>query len=195
MPVEEFWLVEPMRERLSTIQSLLAVDVGANRGTWTAELSGLFSTVIAVEPDKRASSLISRSANVEVVEAAVSSKSGEAVLYLREQADQNSLLATHPIGGESCVDVPPIGETLVRCITLDELCPDGADLVKIDVEGAEGDVLRGCSSDGRWSRTMFVVECHDTKADVANELARLGKSPLWVPHVFPAHPGHCWAIT
>jgi hypothetical protein len=41
---------------------------------------------------------------------------------------------------------------------------------------------------------VFLVECHDTFDAVAVELQRLGKSVRRLPHPFPGHPGHCWAI-
>lgn len=195
MPIEEFWVLEKAAIGISSLGSKdLAVDVGANRGTWAEYLSSAFARVVAIEPDARASSFIGRLGNVSLIEAVAASSCGEMYLHLRENPDQNSLLEDHPIGGPSCSSVPPIAKQKVASVTLDSICEGGADFVKIDVEGAEADVLKGCSADGRWSRTLFVVECHDTKDAVSGELNRLGKEIDWVPHVYSAHPGHCWAI-
>jgi hypothetical protein len=73
------------------------------------------------------------------------------------------------------------------------LFPEGADFIKIDTEGFEVNVLRGCQTN--WGRTFFIVECHDNYDQVHNELQRLGKSIKKINHPIPgAHPGHCWAL-
>jgi FkbM family methyltransferase len=57
-----------------------------------------------------------------------------------------------------------LGRTLrVRTVTLDALCDRYAlvpDLVKIDVEGAEGEVLRGARQLAARQKTHFIVELH-----------------------------------
>jgi hypothetical protein len=78
---------------------------------------------------------------------------------------------------------------------MDDLFPDGVDFVKMDIEGGEVAALRGCKKAESWARTAFVVECHDTFAEVREELERLGKSVERIPHPNQyAHPGHCWAV-
>lgn len=195
MSIQETWLTEWVD---SPKGRSLAVDVGANKGEWTRLLSESgFARVIAVEPDARASRNIQESPCVEVVSAAVSSldmeQAGDVVLYLRPSPDQNSLLESHPIGSEQW----PISDTVtVRCVSLKTLCPEGADFVKIDVEGAECQVLSSCDDSGAWDRCTFLVECHDTLEGVVEELKRLRKKVTVVPHPFypVAHPGHCWAV-
>jgi FkbM family methyltransferase len=197
VPIEEAWLADAVVSAVSSLQSRsLAVDVGANTGTWTKELSRVFSRVVAIEPDGRASSSIAREDNVTIIEAVASSESGKSTLYLRPSPDQNSMLQEHPIGAGGMSGAPSTGAVEVEAVSLDDLCPEGADFVKIDVEGAEQQVLAGCSADGRWSRTVFVVECHDTKDAVISELSRLGRVADFIGHPCPgAHPGHCWAVT
>lgn len=197
MSIEESWLVDYV---LESPGRSIAVDVGANRGQWSRLFveSG-FERVVAIEPDHRASDHIDRSPGVEVVEAVASSEeqeaSGSVLLYLRQSPDQNSLLELHPIGAGGCADAPPVSSVLVKCVSLASVCPSGADFVKIDVEGAESSVLSACSEDGRWDRCVFLVECHDTLAEVQGHLSRLRKKVTVVPHPSPsAHVGHCWAI-
>lgn len=172
----------------------LALDIGANKGDWSRELASHFDRVIAVEPDKR--NQLDVPDNVETVWGAAWNECGEAVLYKRPSPDQNSLLLSHPIGAGACEEAPVVEKETVPCYTLDAIAADGADFVKIDIEGAEPEVLAACSNDrGQWARTVFVVECHDTFAEVSLHLMRLGKSVTRIPHPSPtAHRGHCWAI-
>lgn len=191
----EHWLNGPVSDSLAKLKKLgLAVDVGANTGEWTVKLANVFDKVIAVEPDYRASSLIPTKANVTLISGAVAESSGTATLYVRERACHNSLLEEHPIGGDGMREVKPVEEKQVVCYSLDDLCPTGADLVKIDIEGGEVAALRGCEDEKSWKRTVFVVECHDTFDAVSEQLVRLGKKVTHVRHPLHAHPGHCWAI-
>lgn len=191
----EHWLTEPVNAAISRLKSKsLAVDVGANVGTWSRPLCDIFDEVIAFEPDERNFSQLPVVENLTSVKAAVSDTTGDATLYVRGSSGHNSLLETHPIGGDGMAPVPVIDEITVPCISLDDVCEDGADFVKLDIEGGEVLALQGCVDAGRWSRTVFVVECHDTFSDVERELARLGKRVTRIPHPLVAHPGHCWAI-
>lgn len=195
MNVMEFWLTEPVMAAINNLASKsLAVDVGANVGTWSVRLAELFDEVLAFEPDERNFSQIPEIDNLTVVKAAVSDQTGETPFYVRSSSGHNSILEVHPIGGEGMAPVPVVEETQITCFSLDDACEHGADFVKMDIEGGEVLALQGCVDVNRWSRTVFVVECHDTFHDVHRELARLGKSVTRIPHPLMAHPGHCWAI-
>jgi len=191
----EHWLTEPVTDGVSKLaEKAVAVDVGANTGTWTAPLAGLFKTVVAIEPDSRASDSIQRLENVQIVSAAVGEESGSATFYKRATTGHGCLTEAHPIGGEGMAPVPVIDTETVSIVSLDDLLADGADFVKMDIEGGEVDALAGCKDVERWRRTLFVVECHDTFPVVLKELERLGKSVIRIPHPYHSHPGHCWAI-
>jgi len=172
----------------------LAVDIGANRGEWSRALSSEFQKVVAVEPDERAYSQIGEIPRVEVAPYAVGEKTGVATLFKRPSPDQNSLLESHPIGAAGGAEAPVVGTQEVAVVSMDDLLPEGADFVKMDIEGGEVASLRGCLKLDNWARTIFVVECHDTFAEVSRELQRLGKSVERIPHPLPSHPGHCWAV-
>jgi FkbM family methyltransferase len=191
----EHWLTGPVTEGIARLTSKsLAVDVGANLGTWSTPLCELFDQVLAFEPDERNFSQLPSIGNLTSVKAAVADITGTTPFYIRASSGHNSLLEVHPIGGDGMAPVPVVEEVQVPCLTLDDACEDGADFVKIDIEGGEVLALRGCVDAGRWSRTLFVVECHDTFNDVEAELYRLGKRVTRIPHPLVAHPGHCWAI-
>lgn len=190
--IEEHWLEQYVT---SCKSKRVAIDVGANRGEWTSFLAMHFDHVAALEPDPRASAEIPQLPNVSLIEAAVGASTARiATLHLRESPDQNSLLEQHPIGAGGGAPAPAVDTRDVKLVTLDSRFPHGADLVKIDVEGTEVDVLRGCTTRSSWERTRFIVECHDTYPAVEAELVRLGKTVTLIPHPYHAHPGHCWAI-
>lgn len=123
------------------------VDVGANLGYFTilaAARVGPQGHVVAVEPDPRNCELLRRSVQanqqqgtVELVEAALSSSSGEGTLFLSENN-----LGDHQIFGA--------GGTRASCpIRLIEGAPfleprvERIDLVKIDTQGSEFEVVSG----------------------------------------------------
>lgn len=192
----EVWLTQPVMDGIARLTSTeLAVDVGANVGTWTTPLSKIFDSVLAFEPDERNFSQLPTADNVLAIKAAIADETGDTEFFLRSSSGHNSLLEEHPIGGDGMRPVPAVEKVVVSSLSLDDACENGADLVKIDIEGGEVRALQGCVDAGRWARTLFVVECHDTFAGVAEELERLGKRVTRIPHPLAnVHPGHCWAI-
>ena len=135
---------------------MTVLDVGANVG----ELTSLFSrfvtpggSVHAFEPVdlafERLEAVVSALGRPNVVlnRLAVSAESGSIVLNLYDEEHLSwSTVAARPIrkGG---ADVLPVGREEVPSVSLDDYCAersiDRIDLLKIDVEGAELDVLRG----------------------------------------------------
>lgn len=134
-------------------------DVGANIGLYTllfARHVGAGGAVHAFEPDSenlrrlRTNLALNEIENVCVVPAAVYSRHGTVTLHVFP----TSLNAWHSLGRPTLPDpflpgrtTAPIEERFVEATTLDAYCDahdvDRIDLLKIDVEGAELDVLRG----------------------------------------------------
>lgn len=144
---------------------LLAVDVGAGSGAWTRHLSTIFREIIAIEPDARAFNAMPHHESVIAVRAMVGACGGRATLYLRDDVEMNSAFPSHfALGRIAC----PV-------ITLDRLCPGGADFVKVDTGGYEQPVLAGCQDVARWAKAIFAAKCSDNADGVVAELRRLGK--------------------
>lgn len=191
MSVEQ-WLVHSLID----VPRGYAVDIGANVGSWTRFLACEFTAVTAVEPDDRAYAKLRASLpkNAIALRRAVCHTNGDMTLFARPCSEQSSLLAVHPIGAGGCTPAPVERLVTVQGVTMDALCPRGADFLKMDIEGGETVALRAASVEP-WKRTTMLIECHDTFAEVSKELERLGKRVERVPHPLSgAHPGHCWAI-
>src|SRR5262245_56179491 len=129
------------------------IDVGANVGQMTleaAELTGPTGRVIAIEPAPGNLKLLRAhvQANgfqdrVEIVEAACGSEAGSATFHLFG-SDTDVVGSGHNLHGPVCEG--DWQQLPVRICTIDELCRTKLlrpAVVKIDVEGAELEVLRG----------------------------------------------------
>jgi len=123
---------------LGQVQTI--VDLGANVGLTTLFFTQFFpkARYVCVEPNPANAAVLRRNlaclgSRAEVIEAAVADRSGQ-VLF----DDSGQSYAGH-IADETC--------RMVRSCTLDEVVTacglDRIDLLKIDIEGAERDVLHG----------------------------------------------------
>ena len=147
-------------------------DVGAHAGFFTllaSRLVGPEGRVHAFEPMRenrsrlRASIELNGSENVTVHDVAVADRAGERILYASAASVTWSLVASEP--GQGGLEV--------RCETLDRLARSlgPPDAIKIDVERAELDVLRGGL--GLLERHRPVVFLEATNAEVAAEAREL----------------------
>jgi FkbM family methyltransferase len=133
-------------------------DIGANAGFFTllaAKLVGRRGSVYAFEPLPANLSVLRRhiaanQANVHVFEVALSSSSGVARFASAANASMGRL--------------ENAGELEVRTETLDELVSAGRILpprfMKIDVEGAEHDVLRGAAATLSRHHPVILLSTH-----------------------------------
>lgn len=135
----------------------VVLDVGANIGVLTVMLSDLAARgrVVAFEPSQenlrylRAN--VGRRKNVEIVEAAVASYDGHL------QFDDNP---DYPAGAH----IAPGGNVSIPCRSIDSWALEHGltrlDVMKIDVEGAEPQVLSGAAETIRRFCPTIVAECN-----------------------------------
>jgi FkbM family methyltransferase len=144
----------------------VCVDAGANWGYFTlvaAAAVGAAGRVIALEPDPRMRDALEENVDlngfVQVATLAVAAASHEGRGRLAGYADSSANR-----GVSRLADANASGPVFdVRCATIDDLTADvrRVDLLKIDVEGAEYDVLRGMRDGLASSRYgAIVLELH-----------------------------------
>lgn len=119
------------------------LDLGANIGTATVYLSRLFpqAEIACVEPSPYNTPLLKRAValngiRARVFEAAVGAESGTVNLNIAAHPECNSV---YPVEGSSkTVQVPALSVPEI----MSEMGWDTIDVLKLDIEGAEKDVLR-----------------------------------------------------
>ena len=143
----------------------VVLDVGANVGFYSllgAVLAGREGRVIAFEPVgenvahlRRHLSLNELEDRVEVIEAAVANRPG-----LR-RFTTGEYRATGKLDGGGDIEIP--------AVSLDDMMDEGrlsrVDFIKIDVEGAELEVLEGAMEMLKRFRPRLVVELHNPEMD------------------------------
>lgn len=155
------------------------VDVGANKGTVLREMVRLapHGTHVAFEPiPVLAENLAERFPEVTVRQAAVSDRPGTARFQV-----YTPVPAMSSLNGRPDLDPAAHRETVVRTVTLDGSLERTPSLLKIDVEGAEGLVLRGATEVLKarpwvwFEHSDKTARTHDSSADeVYEHLTRAG---------------------
>jgi FkbM family methyltransferase len=146
---------------------MTVVDAGANWGYFTmicAHLVGVRGRVIALEPHPRLHAMLSHNVTCNRLEhvealhlAAGADAHGQAFVGFDERGGNWGLSrAAAPS------EVPDFECATATIDALsEERGPGGVDLVKIDIEGAEADALRGMADGLRQRRYRYVlIECH-----------------------------------
>lgn len=152
------------------------VDVGAHTGWYTIQAAravGPAGRVIALEPDEPNRRQLERNlalnkiTNHTIVSEAAWSKSGSV------QWSPSKVSVWHKI------DEAP-GTQTVQTVTLDELTSQlslpHVDWIKIDIEGAEVDAIKGAEQVLKRFRPILFIEIHETLEQVERLLGGLGYS-------------------
>jgi FkbM family methyltransferase len=158
----------------------VAWDVGANQGIFSfaaAGMAGASGAVYAFEPDTFLVSLLRRSARlnpnsapVEAIPCAVSDRAGLARLRIAERARSANSLQ----GVQASSQMGGVREShTVLTVTLDWCLEQGLrppDVLKVDVEGAELNVLRGAQELLHRYRPPILIE---VRAENQEEIAAI----------------------
>jgi len=151
-------------------------DVGANIGyiaLVAARIVGPRGRVVAFEPDARCAAAIRTNAalnglvSIEVLEAAASDRSGTAELVVVRDRLWTRLASVgdHELGERR---VP------VRTVALDDVDGPPPAVVKIDVEGAELDVVAGMTRLLRDARPLVICEMHGRNVEFCAAMSAAG---------------------
>jgi FkbM family methyltransferase len=155
---------------------MVAFDVGAHAGYFTLLLSsavGPTGKVFAFEPDPSNLAVLEHHmqinglTNVSIVPAAVSNQDGQTAFEC--SASMGRIAAS--------------GSTLVRTMRLDQL--PSPDLIKMDIEGGEGDALDGARRILSECHAVWLIALHDDQEAIC--VALLEGNGYRVRHIDPAH--------
>lgn len=141
----------------------LMLDVGANRGMYAAAALRFSKGVVAFEPQPHLAALMRKCLPnaVEVVECAVSDKTGVATLFVpldpRGHAEARIVGGSEGSQRNEQAGVP----RQVPIVSLDETVDRPVGLIKIDVEGHEIAVLRGADGIIGRFRPNVIIELEE----------------------------------
>jgi FkbM family methyltransferase len=152
-------------------------DIGANIGYVTLSLAkcvGLHGRVFDFEPIPKNIEFLRRTleanrlTTVELLEAAASNASGDAVIRMTEKLSTPSLVWHHKN--------PAARELIIKTVVIDQLVEIGEiprpSFVKIDVEGAEGLVLQGMRNTILAAKPVVFIECSEIGRQISWDLLR-----------------------
>jgi len=184
------WEPEVVRVIAENVKpGMVALDIGAHSGFYTLMLSKLVGPggkVIAFEPlpanfrTLEENMALNGITNVQLQQRAVGEHSGEGDLEVPDP--ENSLVAGPMIPGD------PHGSMKIPMVSLDDFLfgqTPPVDFIKMDVEGAEGDILRGARRILETSHPRMMVELHgmekqEARHPVANLIAEFGYEIQWL---------------
>lgn len=171
------------------------VDAGAHIGAFALRVAPFARRVLCVEPAPDNLDLLRRNAaahgTIDVLPFALAGHGGRRALRLGQNGSRHSFLSTPDERG--CVEVEAISlETLFT-----EHQVERCDLLKLDVEGAEYEILRGLPP-ALWSRVRRVrMEYHPAPGESGEALGRflegLGFRVTLAPHKKNAGEGLLFA--
>jgi FkbM family methyltransferase len=180
-------IIEPrMSDYLKGKRGRIFVDVGAYHGHYSLLLSRNFEQIVAIEPVSANADFLKgavtyrKAENIKIIRMAVASEEGTRQFGLMPQLSESKLLSQISAIG---------GLTNVQTTTLDSLLRpyQEIDLVKLDVEGAEFDVLEG-ATDSMCKIRSWMIELHDQagKSKLQAHMATNGYNLLWLDqgHLF-----------
>jgi FkbM family methyltransferase len=166
--------------RRTLARDAVTVDAGANQGLITQQLvrAAPKGRHYAFEPLPHLAARLRRIRHATVFQVALADYTGEATFHYLPDRDGESSLHARPDRTAGLTVV----ELTVPVRRLDDVLPAGerVDFVKIDVEDAQGALLRGAQDTLARSDPVVVLECHvDDLAESADLLARVNLD-IWL---------------
>lgn len=139
-----------------------AIDIGANFGLYSLQMSRLYSQVIAFEPNKEVAAplIAARLKNFTLLHEGVSSKSAEATLFI-PVANGVKLAGWASLDQDNCPEATSFNKLVIPLRALDAHSFTDVGLIKVDVEGHELEVLRGAEQTIRRWRPHLIIEVKD----------------------------------
>lgn len=129
---------------------LVALDIGANIGLWTKDLTEFFAKVIAIEPIVEFQNCLKKnvvSENLEILPIALG-------MY----DTKIDMILTNGNTGHSHVNLKTFGNGQIEMKRLDSMKFERIDYIKIDCEGYELNILKGAEKTIKKHKPVIVVE-------------------------------------
>ncbi len=158
-------------------KSTTFMDIGANIGMYSMIAAGENPSIacFAFEPVKENQVIFKKNlklnklqSQVTLVTKAVSDHNGKATIHLSEKLSGTHSLSVSRGGGSRSVSI----------VSVDSYCNDESispDLIKIDVEGHEGSVLRGMKNILNTKPTIFMEYIPSLNKDMKDNIQQLSK--------------------
>lgn len=135
------------------------IDAGAHRGEFSSELITDYGCVCClVEPNPALTPVTDVGSGVTVIRGALAAKDGKVSFFPSDNPEAGSIIMADDSGGAGCqIDVDAV--SLVTLI--DRHMPGRIDLLKLDIEGAEFEVLLETPGPVLTTIGQITVEFHD----------------------------------
>jgi len=138
-------------------------DIGAHIGLFSIQVSGMFDKVVAFEPNRENYIYLKENieknkiGNINTLNIAVGNKDGESVMF----TDPRPGSGIHSLSKDEILKK----EEKVEIMTIDSLVKlyDTPDLIKIDVEGAELDIMKGARKTLVDKNIDWLIEVHSKR--------------------------------
>jgi FkbM family methyltransferase len=153
---------QPVRQQSINLTpyKTLALDIGANVGLWSRDLTHVFDRVIAFEPVSEFRDCLIKNVPAKNLEIRPYALGAEDTFI--------DMIITAENTGHSHVDISTMGHGTTPMYRLDSLELPKIDYIKIDCEGYENTILRGAQETIMRDRPIMVVE-HKRHKDVGHD--------------------------
>jgi FkbM family methyltransferase len=131
-------------------QKRVCIDIGANVGLWACDLVNSFEHVIAFEPVAEFRECFDKNVPIK-----------NYTMYPVALGREESLIEMNIVQGNtghSHIDQNSIGKGTIPLKTLDSFNFTNIDMIKIDVEGFEGEILAGAMKTIELNKPVLVIE-------------------------------------
>jgi FkbM family methyltransferase len=137
----------------------IAIDIGANQGFFSYNMSKRFKQVYAFEINNDLTKNLAdyNPGNIHLIHKGLSSQDSEATLYI-PVLNGTPLTGWASLAPGNCPDTQEHLEKQVSITTLDSFCIDSVSLMKLDVEGHEIEVIKGAYQTLKNNRPIIVIE-------------------------------------
>jgi FkbM family methyltransferase len=139
-----------------------AIDIGANFGLYTLQMSRCYPQVISFEPNPEVAAplIAARLHNIKLLHEGVSCQRGVAQLFI-PISNGVTLGGWASLDEHNCPQATSFKKLTIPLSPLDAYQFTGVGLIKVDVEGHELEVLRGAEQTIRQSRPHLIIEVKD----------------------------------